>query len=964
MESDDSHGRASGMELAAAYLAAEELISSIPTDTESGRLRRAAIYNGAAFFLDYAISAWYKRIAIEDRLPVYNEEEPVWRQRLALLTKIPWVVPIYARTEGIRFQLSRSLQARRSPNYLMWETSPPPSEGDQPTLDTFRYGPPLDEWNCIGIAFNVHSLATDEPKADLTSDTSMRDVYGNARTSLMEMGAKHARNIPKAGIIFSPFVEICPGSMNRFSSEWAHMVQCALYHPSPLQRWTGLRVGSKITATIVLATWKNEKGAAAEVEGLFYQLSTMVSWVYLLGCLDLRSASIPTPFPVTPAEREVQELMKVVVRAQREHRPTRSRSLNRSVAVTSFIAWAIFEAMQSERKRVPSGVPGTQRGIHLMLSVPKFKASVLDRLKSIKAIASYNPGRIRMLQEMARTIAIVSSLSERKRILVKLRSELVARNHFFWDKRAPVRIFCEHEMERLSMLSTGGVNEEELIREYSSDSRNALAGMAGLPILAPTLVECKYCGADLGTNWLVTIGNEEDIENVQRVEGTYLDDDAGLILSKLLTSRSVETRLLPTDMLRVIKHIIQVPLGVENRKLSKTNPPDKGIKEQFLLLAAIITVIDVLSSNGAPIKVNRVALEAHISKEYIDMLQKLGILPVDAIGRMMKYWSATLVKHIANPEALIKNSVLELAGVKEDKFLALFYATAMAFPLRLPKPDTPLSEALPIKVPSRRQYLLDQLSTAPAVDSNERIFLLRLPPVIATKRDPHVRLPPKTSLVIRSASVGTVDTTITREQFEEAVMYICPEILLHPITTPHGFPDGDDESAALFAPSILLVPHRFDGGKTCKWCRIDKSYDFDDAYFNRYGGAVQKEWIAAIPSEKMTCKISEPYAPIKVVELTASIDKELHRRFSSKFGWYTGPDYRFARELAFIAVGIGYYKIGAALLRFCCPTEECWKIITTAWNLFMQWGLEQKDGLTERTLDRLRSVLATTPIEG
>jgi hypothetical protein len=1023
------------MDLAAAYLAAEELISSIPTDTEAGRIKAISIYNAAAHLLDDAVGAWYKRVSISDRLVGVEKGRLSWERQFGLLMRVPWIVPIYAQSGGIDVHISRRLHTFSAPNHLLKEKGV--GWNDPALMSGWRGGPPRKGLQCVGMAICMYTIALDEPRLDLMSSSSMRDVYGSARSSLLEMGAAHTRNIPYAGIIRASNMPICPIGMNRLGSDWNLNIQGAMYHSSPLQRWIGKPVYHRENGSVffdlepvIIAKWSNEYEAQMEVESIFFQVATMRTWNYLLESLDLKSDPLPKVFPVMPISSpylEMQHVLPIVKRFA-----TKNREANLNNGTIGFILHSLAKAITTKKIRLPKRVNGVIRAMRLFFVNSSIRNKTLADLVTIKTSAKYNPSRIGKLRRMTEAIKMLASLNDRKRILEKLRAELTFRDHFYWDKESGIRVFCEHELAALSNLAHGVSDPDAIVQKFSSGT----TGASDLSVTRPTILECKYCGQDLGTIWLVNISSPEEIEYARQVEGTYLDTDIGAIVGRLLSNQSLQTKLLPSDITRIIDTVVSNPLGAEFNKIAKGGASDRPIKEQFLTLAATISVLHALEQSGAQLSLNLTSLDALLSKEYIDLLQKIGLLPRIAIQRMLDYWPKTLSRHLPNPQDTIRNAVIEVTGSKDDAVLGQLYQSALAFPVTM-KVGQHLSDINieKLKSASAKIYVTELRRTSPP----EHLEFYRIQGFNKTAREPRIYTPKSVVPVIRSADIGKAKSEGSEESFAETVMNICPELLLHPmegkqfyeakekmsdkdIVQPVALPsDSTDESkeepaikgsgrsnrsvrpirpvrsnrsvrpirpvrstgssenrsaSGIYSTLVSLETHLFiskgEQSKVCKWCSIPSDHQYNKDYYAKYRKAVEDLEKKAITSffECSMAKKGPSEAPGKVsVKLDSTLNKSLHQEFSRRFDWALGPDPSILLELSNIIAAIGYYQLSRL---FSSELSEAVKvdkidkkagshlsdIIITAWNVFMEWMLKQKDEVAHRTLNRFKAIRA------
>lgn len=935
------------MDLTGLYLSAEELISGIPTGTEGGRIKAITIYNAAGYLLDDAVGAWYKRMSAADRFQVETEERIPWEKMLFLLTRVPWIVPVYS-TEGIEMTIRRKMYLYYSPTHVVLSRE---DWSPEAIRKGWRRGTPNQNSKLAGFVLSDEGIMLDEPILDFLSPITMRDTYGNARSSILEMGATHTRNLPYAGIIRSPNIPLCGIGMNRLSSDWTINMQGSTLRPSPIRSWIGrtgpVRLYSiKEYNPVVFARWRNATEAQQIVESLFYQVATLPSWLYLHESLNMRSDPLPRSFPIVPLREPIlRPSKKTDVTTVTKNRATNSLNM-----IISLLLHSLSKAL------APKGGPVVSM-MRRFLSNKSVMDRTLSDLSSVKSSGRYDPRRVRMLRMLSDAISIFISLDDRKKSLTKLKSELTYRDHFYWDKETGIRMFCEHEVATLENLSKGVVDADAIVDKYSIQAR--ISGDNDLLNETPNVLECKYCHSDLGTIWLV---NSSDPGVGPFVQGTFLDTEIGSFIIKLLSTQSLQTHAQPSSITRIVNTISSIAMGAEFRKLAKGNVREKNARETFLSIACTVTVLNVLMQNGAPIHLNNIALEAMLSKEYIDTLQKIGLLPKAAVLFMLDYWPKTLSRYFANAKDLIRNSVIELTGIEEDKLLASFYRSAIAYPVTCGRKTIDLSSIDPAAISKLAQpvrlYVAIVTRSTPIEKEKRKSF--RPHPLVTTDRDPRLYIPRSVTPIVRSASIGKVESEDVREAFTETIVNICPELLLHPISGK----DFYSSDVLIYAPQkVHLEAHSFRGAKSCSRCSIESNLVVGDTYYTKYRRVVE-DLEKATPKYSTSCgqvgnrkgrDVSAVATPLKI---DTSLDRDSAKEFNKRFGWGVGPVTSIISELIHIVSAIGHYRLGELIEA--TKEKERSNLITTAWNIFMQWTLKQKEDVATRTMFRLRSIHATS----
>lgn len=943
------------MEYGSLYLVAEELISSIQQSAEQGRKLAGLIYNSACYILDRSITAWYKTLAVQDRL-AYSEkteavglltkdrEKEAWVQKLKALLKIPWILPIYEYKAGIALDVSRRVLQSELSNYILKDVEID-YEGEF-AYYLLRRGIPPPDVKLVGLAVHMRNIGFDDDKFDYVGNTLKRDAYSDARTSILEMGAPSARNIPHAGFVRASEKSLCPHGPQSLYSPWTFFTQGAMQRRTPLSNWTGyLLVWEYMSHQhalkyIRLCAWKTEVEAALQIEALHYQLFNYPSWSYLLGQVALEIATLQVSVPRVVHSMNLPERLFV------------RKGFDPSEYQHSYMVGTTLSIVRSIVKR-----GRTVERIKKLFSNKKLLEKWAAAVGKTQVSIPYDPSRLRFLTGLITRLRLVDDLDARKDLLERFRKATVLRDHFYFDKASGTRICCEHVAEEARLLSIGAPDMDELKARFASDSSSSVIGM---DFVDPRIVECQYCGADLGSVWYVSRETEESFQ--ARAGESFLDDDIGSAVVKLLASHSVITDLGPLDVTRVVKMLIEGPLNRELGKLSRSNPTERVQKEVFVTLSAIVSALRVVSLAGAPLEVSKTNLERHISKDYIDVFKVIGVLPSEAIERMFRYWGTALSKYYSDSELLVRNVVDELLGDKADERVLRYYDAVLLYPLKVygytkvksdaktkaegkgkatktvAPPPVEEVDVASIKNSRARKYydlLRSEVGSAPRVrpvpPGVDAIYVRREERLVANKK-----LEPTKHYASAEAMVKEEDA------FRDAVFYICPELLLHPTKSPF-------EGVGM--EEYRLGPHTFAPGKGCTRCGIDTSFTVSPTYFKKYSKLVMEKWVSAKPPVTVPCSEPEPPKVKRAAHKDdAEYDKKLIKRFSDAYGWQAIPDPSLSSELGHIMLDLGYVEIGEALI-----TRFDEKKAKTAWNRFLEWVLGKEAPLVNKLLLRLRS---------
>ena len=962
-----------------------------------------------------------------------------WKEQLAAILKVPWLVPICSsHTDGLAIDVSREIQLTRCATFLHVGEG---KEKDLSLVDStnnvkgisWMYGKPLKSSRLIGIAFSAYSLAVDEEIQDFVRSDTRRAVYSSACSAILEMGATHVRNVPFAGFIHSSGLHLCLKGMGKVTSEWRVLIRGGLYRSSPIQRWLRVSVHTDSMSypehvkPRVLALWFDEKQAIPLIESIYFQIAGLSTWNYFLSQLSLAVEKIESPVvPVVP-DTLIAKLVRFLIEknpmaiASREgkrlhpHQPTLYRQLYPYIGIVSSM---IRSAIKPSNRIATIG-----DAVEKLLTDSSFRKEVVKRISSLKDTKAYNPRRMRWLLNLIERARNADSIKRRRKLFSRLKRELVLKEHTYYDKDYKTRITCEHVIHELHLLSTGYSAEEtkdEVIRKYAIDPTLSIAASSGIELLTPTLVVCKYCGARIESIWMIDGGEEYDETPIQ-VEKVYLEDEVGMMLNKMLGVKAIITSLSPVDLTNVINSLIRGPLASQQKKLGKISADKKIAKQKYLLIAAVISLLNELSIYKADITIDKDVMETHIMKEYVHIFEAVGIIE-GIVDKVIGYWPDTLAAYYPKSSRLIQNAVAELQGAEENEVLRMEYNKRLLLPLHyyLPKDinwkeGILYSKLVPlVKDHELKNFVMLLLDYRPILTSPR--FSVMPPPIKRALTDlPTYHTPSKKTkqqiLYVREAT----KTQITRDQFIHAIMAICPQLLIKPLTRssssltyydeirlgPHLFrmpkqegggggdydpeeeeeeegdiiegqmpiKDVEDADIAIiteeepeatddFEQAHLRAPTSKVKAK-CAYCGLQGNYSFGSDYFERYKDIVEKKWLHAPPITYKAYKLryleSIDVRSIKYRgKLSSTVEKDLLRKFEAKYEWRSKPSIALSEVLGYSLYSIGEPGLGRILLGKNVRNEH----IITAWNYFLRWSITQKETVVKRMLHWFRSAFA------
>ena len=661
------------MEYNALYLVTEELITNTPHNTEDGRKTANLLYNGACYLLDRSIVAWYKTIPIQDRMTLSEDISPIgllnkdqdskiWVQQLKAILKVPWLLPIYSYKRGIEIDVSRRTLMDRLPACIVED---PPL----PLHLCMRFSIPPPGVRLAGIAIYGYGIEHDDAHFDYVGTSLRREAYSSARTSVLEMGAESAHNIPAAGFVRASGRQLCPKGGAAKYSPWAFLGEGGLYTETPLYYWSRipLRMDRKtvqdIKAVLEISKWSTEEQAVREIEILYYQLFAFPSWNYMLSRIDL---NVEEPFGGW--------IPNVVVAPIGP--PLAPRKPIENVGAQN--AFIIGLSIPNIRKLV-RGVPILE-AFRKVLSDGALSTKWARSLGKFKAIP-HDMARIKYFLSLITKVRQLESLDSRRRILDKIRRETALEDHFYRDILSGSILFCEHVFEEMVLLSKGSTDLDELQQKYVRDRSTLALGGLGVDFDDVRTFECRYCGADLGSIWFVTTPTEETFASI--AETPIAEDDFNNIIYKLVQSGALETELELYELTSVVRSLVELPMMNEIKRLARSDPTERLEKEKLIVFSSIVAGLHALEVTHVPLRISVVKLEKFLSKEYVDTLRIVGQLPAKLIQRMLTYWGTSLSKYYTEPIQILNNCVMTLLGSKVNTQLIRHYIDLNLYPMRL-----------------------------------------------------------------------------------------------------------------------------------------------------------------------------------------------------------------------------------------------------------------------------------------
>jgi hypothetical protein len=959
------------MEYNKLYVIAEELITTLTDGTETGRKLTGLLYNTACYVLDRQITAWYKSVPMQDRVPFSDqtlevgllrkeEDREEWVRRLRTILKIPWILPIYSYKTGLPIDVSRRIQIARHPTCLVNDIDLGPND---PKLFTLQRGslPPPDV-KLIGLATYGYRVSFDQDRLDYVSQSLKRETYSASRTAILDTGAMHARNIPSAGFLRGSDVALGKEDYAYATSFWMAQCQGAMSHKTPLGNWIDYK-GNIYSGNVsdqlqmrTIAYWRDPTSASLQVDALYYQLFNFPSWNYLLSQVNLRAPRLDAP----------PSIVSNLVPMYAVQPPRRGHSTERMIFGTT-----VDTSMSAVMKLVKHG-----RAKERIRKIFNDKSLLAKWLGIIIATghaekAAYDPSKVRYYQTRLSKIKMTGDLDERKLIYGKMLEGLTLKDHFYYDTRSGVQIFCEHIMEEARLLSIGAEDMEEVKLKYSDNASAVKISGSEIAFADPRIIECKYCGADLGSIWYVVRATEESYNAL--AGENFLDDDVSFIVVRLMASHSIITDLSPLEVSRAVKSLVEGPLNIALGQVARSDPKDRLQKEKFLYLSSIVSVIHVIWKGGAPLELNLNNLEKHLSKEYIDIFGVIGIQPSEAITRMLTYWGASLSKFYSDPESLVTNTVSDLLGDRGNDALRRYYKSTVLHPLKVygltkvvrtekegegkATKTTKTTKAPKVTKLGKLGKLgkIEEEIDESKLEKSGNLFAIRYAKSIGessplriinsgssrtySKRESRVVELRGVVPMQRLASYGV---KTSEEVFLDATTYICPELLLHPESSP--FED-------VLMSEYSIGQHIFGTDGKCTRCGLIEGEDPTATYTAKYRSVVEKKWKGTSPPVSVAL-VPEPSPLWKrdTYKDDPDYNRALVKRFGDLYGWQTLPDPSLSKEIGYIMLSLGYLEPGEVLIK---TFDE--RKMKTAWNRFIDWALTQKDNIVRTVLVRLRS---------
>lgn len=972
------------MELAAAYLAADEIISSLDRKTEDGRRKAEAVYHVIAQQLDDRIAAWYKKTTLLSRISGARREG--WEEKLWRLSRVAWLVPVYSNDgSGIDVKMRREAKLHIPSAYCIEKT---PFD-----WRSLRDGDPPPNYRFVGYAFLVHALISDRMDLDFVSNRSLSIVYNNVCSSLSEMGASNVRNVPLAGLL-SNCTPTCQFRMDRLSEQWARFVQGSVFFDGPVRRWFASFTPPNVDwinfdmwslRPFMLYRWSTIEEAKEVVDALYYQILHFVELAYGQSSGDLRSDPLPL---VRPIEKVVSE-MHYSIRYNRRDAITRNHL--RIDAILGQVINAI-------RRTIGKG--GLKFGLNYefvrFLLEDTYRKKILIEHATSAASGKYDPRRITFLRRLVQTVRTSASLTERAKFFDKLLSNLVEKGHIYFDKVTEIRFCCAHEIVELDNFTKDITDPSLIVKKFSKGIQH------DNDEIEPSEVQCMYCGADLGTIWLLDISIEDTMKTGFLTN--WVDGDIGQIVIRLMAGGAIKTKLQPGDVARVIGLVSGSALSREVDKLNRSSTGDKAAKEQFLMIATIVSTSRALELAGAPLSLDVVNLETVLSKDYLDTIQRIGALPKSIIPKMIEYWSKSLSGYLPDPASSIRNATIEMNGGRLDQILTRVYRTFLGFPISHDT-ETSFLEAIGKSEPTESKG--DGSKKTGSKEASPAVLAARKK-YIAEMQNPSFRFPHRKLVRIQTPTRIIIPTVVKspmrgigkeeddRIYFDQVIRSICPALLLKPI---EGYFASD---SFVWAKRVNYGPHRFVGGRsdqrstsvgatipsmniyhasmeyipsyamhaskpstqfreevsreeiistsTCLWCGIGHDLSISVDYHKKYATAVTS--IMKTPSRSFDCLTTHSKEARRTpTVLDSKIDDKLNREFDRLFNWISGPTKSVIRELALIVSSIGFADVGAKLLD--SVTDN---LLITAWNKYIAWAISRKDTSGARSVDRLRVI--------
>jgi hypothetical protein len=598
--------------------------------------------------------------------------------------------------------------------------------------------------------------------------------------------------------------------------------------------------------------------------------------------------------------------------------------------------------------------------------------------------------RFNRLIRLVSRIRSMNDLSVREKALSSIKVDVVfdEDSHQYFTPDG-IAILCEHTMDELTRLVMGEVSFSGVIAgKYAAEGHEDISNKGNKVGLkgerdtnksigdesiddTPLILTCRYCGMDLGSDWLVAggMGGEGEGDAGEMLASTrrYLDDSVGIIISKMIGTKSVSTTIAPVLLIKSVYALIGLGLNGEIGKLKPSETRNSRVR--FLELAAAISSLSILAKAGAPIVINTTALESHITKEYLLVFQDLGFAPKMVMPRMIDFWPSALSKYFPHPDKIITEVMYSIGGLQKDTVLLEMVRSIL---------ERPLAAAFGEEEKERYRSTLPLLSQSRSDENGPSISAMMGPYNIRPSfkvtppfhRDSLLRMidglrgasrgARRLSRSIVSGSSGEregkgtdMPSETTRLAIVEAVSVICPDLLLHPLSSVQWGEEAvevEELSDHVFSPSIQYGPHAWvDGGeRRCERCgltsQMKRSMGSKDvsaeaaAYLGTYAEVLGRKWLSLsysalrLPSQPPRPQIRET---MPSEEELVAIEKKFFSMYHETVDLSSRAAIMF---VAHTASRIGFYSVGKEITSGGVKERDA--AVRKAWGLIMRWGIE------------------------